>query len=161
MVEDSRARWVALAGREIGAHTKKKKKRKSRPVTRAAMDDTELNAIRSARLAELQRNSGQLEAQGAPSQKEQMKTSMLAQILEPSARERLARVRIVRSDRADAVEQYLVKLASTGSLQRKVSEGDLVDILDSLLRDEKKQTLSKIVFDRRVTAEEEEDDFFD
>lgn len=91
-----------------------------------------------------------------------MKTTMLAQILEPQARERLSRVRIVRSDRADAVEQYLIKLASTGSLQRKVSEDDLVEILDSLSRDEKKQTQSKIVFNRRTTVDDDDDDdFFD
>lgn len=127
------------------------------------MDDAELNAIRSARLAELQKNSGQ-SSSGSPadSQKDQMKTTMLAQILEPQARERLSRVRIVRSDRADAVEQYLIKLASTGSLQRKVSEDDLVEILDSLSRDEKKQTQSKIVFNRRTTVDDDDDDdFFD
>lgn len=129
------------------------------------MDDAELNAIRSARLAELQKNSGQSgspSGSGADSQKDQVKTSMLAQILEPQARERLSRVRIVRSDRADAVEQYLIKLASTGSLQRKIGENELVEILDSLSRDEKKQTQSKIVFNRRTTVEDDEDDdFFD
>ncbi|CAH2353570.1 uncharacterized protein CLIB1423_11S02740 [[Candida] railenensis] len=129
------------------------------------MDDAELNAIRSARLAELQKNSGQSgssSGSGAESQKDQVKTSMLAQILEPQARERLSRVRIVRSDRADAVEQYLIKLATTGSLQRKIGESELVEILDSLSRDEKKQTQSKIVFNRRTTVEDDEDDdFFD
>ncbi|CAK7913489.1 hypothetical protein CAAN1_20S00870 [[Candida] anglica] len=128
------------------------------------MDEAELNAIRSARLAELQKNSGQSTgASGSQpeSQKDQMKTSMMAQILEPAARERLSRVRIVRADRAEAVEQYLIKLASTGSITRKISEDDLVEILDSLSRDEKKQTQSKIVFNRRTTVDDDDDDFFD
>lgn len=119
------------------------------------MDEAELNAIRAARLAELQKNS-------APQGQEE-KFSVLAQVLEPSARERLARVRIVRPERADQVEQYLVKMLSMGSITRKLGsitrklgEADIVELLDSLSRDEKK--LSQIVFERR---DDSDDDFFD
>ncbi|EEQ36501.1 hypothetical protein EJF18_10632 [Clavispora lusitaniae] len=112
------------------------------------MDEAELNAIRAARLAELQKNS-------APQGQEE-KFSVLAQVLEPSARERLARVRIVRPERADQVEQYLVKMLSMGSITRKLGEADIVELLDSLSRDEKKS--SQIVFERR---DDSDDDFFD
>ncbi|CAG87806.1 DEHA2E05896p [Debaryomyces hansenii CBS767] len=127
------------------------------------MDDAELNAIRSARLSELQKNSGQAPADQGGDKKDDMKLSMLSQILETSARERLSRVRIVRPDRADAVEQYIIKLAATGNITRKLSENDIVEILDGISRDEKKQTQSKIVFDRRTTNidSDEDDDFFD
>ncbi|CUM54098.1 unnamed protein product [Debaryomyces tyrocola] len=127
------------------------------------MDDAELNAIRSARLSELQKNSGQAPADQGGDKKDDMKLSMLSQILETSARERLSRVRIVRPDRADAVEQYIIKLAATGSITRKLSENDIVEILDGISRDEKKQTQSKIVFDRRTTNidSDDDDDFFD
>lgn len=127
------------------------------------MDDAELNAIRSARLSELQKNSGQAPADQGGDKKDEMKLSMLSQILETSARERLSRVRIVRPDRADAVEQYIIKLAATGNITRKLSENDIVEILDGISRDEKKQTQSKIVFDRRTTNvdSDEDDDFFD
>lgn len=127
------------------------------------MDETELNAIRSARLSELQKNSGQAPADQEGDKKGDMKLSMLSQILETSARERLSRVRIVRPDRADAVEQYIIKLATMGNITRKLSENDIVEILDGISRDEKKQTQSKIVFDRRATSAEsdEDDDFFD
>lgn len=115
-----------------------------------------MNAIRAARLAELQKNT----SPSAPSPLEERTGTVLSQILEASARERLARVRIVRPDRAEQVEQYLIKMASSGALNRKVGEKDIVEILDSLSRDEKKQT--KIVFDRREVAEDsDEDDFFD
>ncbi|CCE83756.1 Piso0_004343 [Millerozyma farinosa CBS 7064] len=125
------------------------------------MDDAELNAIRQARLAELQKNAGQKPA-AQPDNKEEMKLSMLSQILEPSARERLSRVRIVRPDRADAVEQYIIKLASMGSLGRRLSEDDVVEILEGLTRDEKKHTNNQIVFDRKTTDfDDDEDDFFD
>lgn len=125
------------------------------------MDEAELNAIRSARLAELQKNSGQSPAGQDGDKKDDMKVSMLSQILETSARERLSRVRIVRPDRAEAVEQYIIKLAAMGNITRKLSENDIVEILDGLSRDEKKQTQSKIVFDRRATDDSDEDDFFD
>lgn len=127
------------------------------------MDEAELNAIRSARLSELQKNSGQAPDDREGDKKDDMKLSMLSQILETSARERLSRVRIVRPDRADAVEQYIIKLAAMGNITRKLSENDIVEILDGLSRDEKKQTQSKIVFDRRTTNidSDEDDDFFD
>lgn len=127
------------------------------------MDDAELNAIRSARLSELQKNSGQAPADQGGDKKDDMKLSMLSQILETSARERLSRVRIVRPDRADAVEQHIIKLAATGNITRKLSENDIVEILDGISRDEKKQTQSKIVFDRKTTNidSDEDDDFFD
>lgn len=118
------------------------------------MDDADLNAIRAARLAELQKSSS-----AAPSALEERTGTLLSQILEPSARERLSRVRIVRPDRAEQVEQYLVKMASSGALTRKVGEKDVVDILDSFSRGEKKQT--KIVFDRKETEDDDDDDFFD
>lgn len=123
------------------------------------MDDAELNAIRSARLAELQKNTGQSNQSDSSSGKNDMKGSMLSQILEPNARERISRVRIVRPDRAEAVENYLLKLVQLGAISRKLSEQDIVEILDALSRDEKVQSQSKIVFDRRNDSDD--DDFFD
>lgn len=121
-----------------------------------AMDESELNAIRAARLAELQKNQSQSASSGA----EEQKFSVLSQVLEPSARERLSRVRIVRPDRAEQVEQYLMKLIQIGSVTRKLGENDIVEILESLSRDEKKQ--SKIVYERRGAEVDDEDgDFFD
>lgn len=115
------------------------------------MDDAELNAIRAARLQELQKSNSQ-------PQEDPQKLTVLSQVLEPSARERLSRVRIVRPDRAEQVEQYIVKLVQMGQITRKLGETDIVEILDSLSRDEKKQ--SKIVFDRRG-EDDDDDDFFD
>lgn len=121
------------------------------------MDDAELNAIRAARLAEIQRNAGQAPSTGQPSAPSGS-SGVLSQVLEPSARERLSRVRIVRPDRADAVENYIVKLVQMGQVSRKLTEDDVVEILDGLSRDEKKQGQTKIVFNRR---DDDDDDFFD
>ncbi|CAH6720094.1 uncharacterized protein CLIB1444_03S04258 [[Candida] jaroonii] len=115
------------------------------------MEDNELQAIREARLKELQNQ------QQTP--QNDMKITMLNQALDISARERLSRVRIVRPDRAEAVENYIIKLISMGSISKKLSENDIVEILNSLSRDEKKNE-SKIVFNRRELSDDE-DDFFD
>lgn len=54
---------------------------------------------------------------------------MLAQILSPEARERLARIRIVKEDKARGVEEMLIRMAQTGQIRGKVSEAALIDIL--------------------------------
>ncbi|ODV81210.1 DNA-binding TFAR19-related protein [Suhomyces tanzawaensis NRRL Y-17324] len=130
------------------------------------MDDAELNAIRSARLAELQKNAGGSSSPAGASPQaakaDEAKLSMLSRLLEPSARERLSRVRIVRPDRAEQVEKYIVQLYSMGQISSKLNEQDVVQILDGLSRDEKKQNTSKIVYNRKLTFEDDDDDdFFD
>lgn len=126
------------------------------------MDDAELNAIRAARLAELQKNAGTAGPSGgntpAPSRADDAKLTILSRLLEPSARERLSRVRIVRPDRAEQVEQYIIKLYQMGSISQKLGEKDVVQILDGLSRDQKAGT--KIIYNRK-NVEDDDDDFFD
>lgn len=123
------------------------------------MDDNELNAIRQARLAELQKNQGGGSSQD--SETNEMKFTMLNQVLDVNARERLSRVKIVRPDRAEAVENYLVKLISMGGITKRLNESDIVEILNSLSRDEKQKSDAKIVFNRRELSDDDDDDFFD
>ncbi|KAG7869172.1 hypothetical protein KL918_000717 [Ogataea parapolymorpha] len=103
------------------------------------MDDSELAAIRAARLAELQRN-----AQGGGSQAQENKTP----------------------ERVTSVESYLLRLFKSGAIRTKISESDIVEILEKVSKEERKGNETKIVFDRRSTHYEdedegEEDDFFD
>ncbi|ABN67521.1 predicted protein [Scheffersomyces stipitis CBS 6054] len=131
------------------------------------MDDSELNAIRAARLAELQKQTGGSSDSGQSSPQDEARASALSRVLEPSARERLSRVRMVRPERAQQVEQYILRLFQTGSINRKLSEKDIVEILDGISRDSNKQASTKIIYDRKQNTiddeeeEEEEDDFFD
>lgn len=92
----------------------------------------------------------------------------IAQFLEPQALERLSRVSLVRPDRAQAVEGYLQQLISRGQVSRKISEQEIVDILNGIARDQNRKNDTRIIFDRRETVEnsvsmdeESEDDFFD
>ncbi|KAI5948654.1 hypothetical protein KGF57_005399 [Candida theae] len=136
------------------------------------MDDAELNAIRQARLAELQKSSGGGGSSPSSSQNQQqqaaandMTSAILGKVLETEARERLSRVRIVRPDRAQAVENYIFKLYSIGQIRQKLSEKDIVEILDGLSRDTQQKQQSKIVYNRKQTLDDDDDDddddFFD
>ncbi|ONH68884.1 Programmed cell death protein 5 [Cyberlindnera fabianii] len=125
------------------------------------MDDAELEAIRAARLKELQKSSGQGGSQEGQSSG---LSAALDQVLEPAARERLSRVNMVRPDRAKAVEQYIMRLAQSGQVRRKLGESDIVEILNGLARDEQKKNETTIVFSRKQTAldeDDDDDDFFD
>ncbi|KAG7193622.1 uncharacterized protein KQ657_000695 [Scheffersomyces spartinae] len=128
------------------------------------MDETELNAIRSARLAELQKQAlgsraattnASTGSGGASSESPSASLSnTVAQLLEPQARERLGRVRQVRPDRVEQIEQYLYKIYSMGQLQGRVSENEVVRLLESM-RDEKPGV--KIVYNRRHNEDSDSD----
>lgn len=135
------------------------------------MDDAELNDIRQARLAELQRNAAGGGSSTNPSSsssggaqdlaQENMTITILNRVLTNEARERLSRVKIVRPDRAQAVENYIIKLYSMGQIHQKLGEKDIVQILDGLSRDSQQKQQTKITFNRKNIADEDDDDFFD
>lgn len=140
--------------------------------------DAELQALRDARLAQLKgngNNNGGSQANshnggGAPTQSI---GASVAPFLEANALERLSRVALVRPDRAQAVEQYVKQLVSTGQVQRKITEEQIVQILNGVAREQNKQNETKIIFDRKDKSNIEmdssnknetydsEDDFFD
>lgn len=126
------------------------------------MDEAELNAIRQARLAELQKNSGnggssrnsgfpgansggQGSQNASASAADEMRLGQLAQVLTLEARERLSRIRMVRSDRARNVEDLILNLAKSGRLQQKVTEEHLKQLLEQLSEQENKANRTKIV----------------
>ncbi|KAH3898921.1 uncharacterized protein SCODWIG_03179 [Saccharomycodes ludwigii] len=120
--------------------------------------DSDLEAIRQARLQQLKNNEGG----GNSSESSSFKPvgEHIAQFLEPKALERLSRISMVRPERAKQVEQYLTMLIQRGALRNKVSEQDLVQILDGITRNEnttKKQT-AKIIFNRREEDGDEDED---
>ncbi|CAG8663514.1 3600_t:CDS:2, partial [Funneliformis caledonium] len=90
------------------------------------MDDSELQAIRQTRLRELQaqHTSGggskpTEEDSEQKRQKEETRQAMLTQILENQARERLARISMVKADKARAVEDLLIRMVQAGQLRGK------------------------------------------
>lgn len=135
------------------------------------MDDAELNAIRKARLAELQRNSG-TGASGTNNSSTANSNNgagnMISQFLQTKANERLSRVRMVRPERVQAVEDYILKLVQNSQLNRKLSEDEIVNILNSIAREQDQNSGGKLIFDRKNAInnysgidEDDDDDFFD
>ncbi|CAI2192805.1 15912_t:CDS:2 [Funneliformis geosporum] len=128
------------------------------------MDDSELQAIRQARLRELHAqhtaggSSKPTEEDGEQKrQKEETRQAMLTQILENQARERLARISMVKADKARAVEDLLIRMVQAGQLRGKVSEPQLIELLEQINQQQKPET--KIVFNRRKFDDEDEDDY--
>ena len=93
------------------------------------MSEEELEAIRQRKIAELQQQ------QAAQMQEEQraaadaQKTAILRQILTEEARQRLANVKLVRPQLAEAVELRLIQLAQQGAIQGKLTDAQLKEIL--------------------------------
>ena len=60
---------------------------------------------------------------------EAQKQSILRQILNEEARQRLANVRLARPQFAEAVELQLIQLAQQGAIKEKLTDNQLKDIL--------------------------------
>jgi programmed cell death protein 5 len=120
------------------------------------MDDAELQAIRAARLQEMQRNSqgGSGNGDGKPNSsangnENEAINSMLTQILDHEAKERLNRVRMVKPERVAGVENYLMRLYQSGGLREKVGEEELVELLDKIASEERRNNTTSIRFARK------------
>ncbi|CAO3678134.1 unnamed protein product [Umbelopsis vinacea] len=139
------------------------------------MDDDELQAIRARRLAELQGQKGA--PSGSPSRNaptssnnnkedeqqksdmEEMRRTMLVQILDNEARERLARINMVKADKARAVEDLLIRMAQSGQLRSKVSEKQLIELLGQINQQDAGASQTKIVYNRRRFDDDSDDDY--
>ena len=120
--------------------------------------EPELQALREARLAQLR--NGLQGTQSKPGNNDSNNSgsgnnnnnavdSFLIPFLQPEAMERLSRVAMVRPDRAAAVENYLSQLISTGQVQHKVSEAEIVQILNGVSKEQQKRSETKIIFERK------------
>lgn len=67
------------------------------------------------------------------------RSSLLAQILTPSAGDRLSRIRMVKESRATDVENRLIMLARSGQLRGRVDEEQLKGLLEAMSKQEQQQ----------------------
>ncbi|KAH8194949.1 hypothetical protein TruAng_010890 [Truncatella angustata] len=141
------------------------------------MADAELDAIRKARLEQLKSQGGAGAAGGAGGQgqnpegqkhppraaraESEARAHILNQILHPEAADRLGRIRLVKEDRANDVENRLIMLARSGQLKQKVTEEQLKELLEAVAETSREK--EKIVVARRKEwdDEDDDDDFFD
>ena len=106
-------------------------------------NDDEMEAIRQRKLAELQQQQAAQEAQEEQKATlEAQKQSILRQILTEEARQRLANIKLVRPQVAEAVEMRLIQLAQQGSLSAKLTDEQLKEIL-TVLSEKKKTTIKR------------------
>ncbi|XP_041715602.2 programmed cell death protein 5 isoform X1 [Coregonus clupeaformis] len=135
------------------------------------MADDELEAIRRQRMAELQSKHGSLSwnqmnlgdssndqqgQQEAKQRETEMRNSILAQVLDQSARARLSNLALVKPEKAKAVENYLIQMARMGQLGGKISETGLIDILEKVSQQTEKKTTVK--FNRRKVMDSDDED---
>jgi len=133
------------------------------------MADEDLEQIRKARLEQLKAqgrggggNSNYAGGQGGDDQRQEQEAearqSILNQILEPSAADRLGRIRLVKESRATEVENRLIMLAQSGQLRQKVTEEQLKELLNAVAETKEEE---KIVVSRRKGGWDDDDDTLD
>merc|ERR1712002_1198984 len=132
------------------------------------MDD-ELAAIRAKRMAELQGTDSSDEKEGgnpeaAKQQQAQveaqkdMKNSILASFLDQNARARLNTIAIAKPERAQEIENMIIRMAQTGQIQSKLDETQLKSLLVKINEQSQLQKSSKVKYDRRRAALDSDED---
>ena len=130
--------------------------------------DPELEALRRARMQELQGGGSERAAQAAKQQ--EMTNNMLGQILDQSARARLNNVAMVNPTKAQKVEAMLIQMARQGQvslifiqstlviyifqIQSKMNETALADLLSKVPGEKK----SAVKFERRRIMDSDDSD---
>lgn len=83
---------------------------------------------------------------------------MLKQILTNEAREKLANIRLVKPERAEQVENYIINAAQSGRLAGAVTEEQIKDLLRNVIEQTQKQTKVTVVRRRPLYDDDEDDD---
>jgi len=113
-----------------------------------SIDDRELEEIRRRKLLELQR---QLEEEQRRKQLEAemraRKEALLRSILTPEARQRLANIRLVKPELAEAAENLIIQLVQAGQLVPPVGDEQVKAIL--LRLDAQSRREFRIRFERK------------
>ncbi|KDQ12375.1 hypothetical protein BOTBODRAFT_95770, partial [Botryobasidium botryosum FD-172 SS1] len=105
-------------------------------------------------------SSGGGEQDAAKKQSEdQMRRDLLATVLDNGARERLARIALVRPQLSGQIEASLLRMAQTGQLRGRVTEEDLIGLLERAEEASGKGSQKKgtIVYQRRKELDDDDD----
>ncbi|XP_058460164.1 programmed cell death protein 5 [Topomyia yanbarensis] len=123
------------------------------------MDDPELQAIRQQRLQQMQgANPEQQKAKEEQmAAQEDMKNSMLSQLLDQNARARLNTLKLSKPEKAQMVEGMIIRMAQMGQIGGKLDDASLVKLLESL-NQQMPRSSSTVKFDRRRAALDSDDD---
>merc|ERR1711993_102581 len=133
------------------------------------MEDQELEALRAKRMAEMQAKAGvggpgkmggdpgsQAQAQqDKQAQVEDMKNSILSQVLTQEARARLNTLSLAKPEKGQQGQAAIIQMAQTGQLGGKLSEEELIGLLERFAGSTQKSTVK---FDRRRNALDSDSD---
>jgi programmed cell death protein 5 len=75
---------------------------------------------------------------------EAVKQKALAMLLDSEARQRLANIKMVKPDLASAVENYLINAATSGRLNRALTDHELKQILLSIQQPKRDFKISRL-----------------
>lgn len=105
--------------------------------------DEELDRIRQQRMLELQAQQQQQgQVQRAQQEAETKKDDLLRQILAPEARQRLARVMMVRPDFGAQLELQLIQVAQSGRVRIPIDDETLKRLLKQLQAQQSKRDIT-------------------
>ena len=67
-----------------------------------------------------------------------LKRKVLRTILSPGALERLGRIKVVKPQLALQIEEYLINLYQLGKINRQISENEMIKILETINKPNKR-----------------------
>ncbi|KDN44732.1 DNA-binding TFAR19-related protein [Tilletiaria anomala UBC 951] len=94
-------------------------------------------------------------------QQEEMMREMLSKILDTDARERLSRIALVKPQKSQAITDLLLRMAQSGQLRQRVTEDQLIGLLDQVDQSQSGANEPKITFTRKKQMVADDDDDFD
>ncbi len=110
------------------------------------MGDDELAEIRRQRMMQMQQQQ-QMAEQDQIQRQQQMQAqiqSVLMQVMEPEARERLNTIRLAKPEFAASVEQQIVSLAQSGRLRQKITDEQLRQLLIQIVPQKKEFNIRRV-----------------
>ena len=84
------------------------------------------------------------EARRQRAEAEAIKQKALAMLLDSEARQRLTNIKMVKPDLASAVENYLINAATTGRLNRALTDNELKQILLSIQQPKREFKINRL-----------------
>lgn len=126
------------------------------------MADPDLDLLRRQRMAEMQGAGGgggeqQAKAEEQRKAQEDMKNSLLSQVLTQEARARLNTLRLSKPEKAEIAEMNILRMAQTGQIGGKLDDATLVQILEQINKQMPKSE-SMVKFDRRRAQIDSDDE---
>ncbi|EDW79362.1 uncharacterized protein Dwil_GK25167 [Drosophila willistoni] len=130
------------------------------------MSDADLDALRAQRMSQMQSQFGgaggsdgdkQQAQQEQMRAQEEMKHSILSQVLDQQARARLNTLKVSKPEKAQMFENMVIRMAQMGQVRGKLDDAQFVSILESV-NAQMPQSKSTVKYDRRRAAIDSDDD---